>query len=1025
MSRRHHLWCWADLAALLALSVLPHAAAAAGRTFYVSPTGNDEAPGTQAAPFRTLHRAQAAAREAAPDMDGDVVVNLAPGVYRLSQTLEFTEADSGRNGHRVVYRSAGGLGEARLLGSMPLVGWQEHRDGIWKIEIPEGMLFHTLYEGGQRAWKARFPNYEHHPNMPTARGRYLVSVDGSPKSKKGEKTGWLIYRPEDAPPVTSVTKMKLLLFSEGKSDWMRTVRKVIAIDPDGCRVTFAGRFWRGVGARARFFFEDELGFLDAPGEFYVDEAAHTLYYMPMGKGHPDTLGIAAPVLTRLIQIKGESRNACVENVTLEGLALEETDGFPKGWWAAQCGRTDGALIWMGNTAHVVIRNCHLRNSGRNGIMMIGHNTNNLVTGCWIEHMGVNGITLCNRFAASKKTGPNRDRCERNRIYNCRIHNIGEIHTYAACVNVFNVSYNEISHCELHDSVRYAVTVRGNTGQQYGPPVWTTHPPAKGNRMHHLRVYRCGQDGGDMGALHCADLNNPGGGCVNTFEQITVADTRAIPSMKDIGPDGIFLDWPKMSMDQIFRNVHIIRSQGRQIRSNGPDNAASAQTDNVSWKPGFNEALMDYEHIGLTDEFPAAFGGRPPVRKPLPAPQSFRAKATAYDTIALEWEAPAARLDGPPTYIVFRDGKAIGQTEASHFVDRFLAEQTAYRYRVAARCGDFTKLGAATEEREVRTPADRVPPALTGARVLPGGRRVRVAFSEAVDPAQAQAPKNYRFDPPATVVAAQMLAPDRVRLDVAGLDPNASYALSVANVRDASAARNSIDEARRITLGPTKIIVSYPLKRFFADRLLDASGGGGDAQLHGDAVVEPTGGPFGGAALRLDGKTGYAEAPADLHLGDGDFTIMAWVFREHAGTILSKGNGFGSPRQWSWGWQKAGVPRSVSLRVNNVFLSTAAESVPDREWVHVAFVKRGDVGQAYVNGQPSGGAHDMAGFGPFVNDFPLRIGRRDYATNPAFFKGKVAGVLLLKHALAPDSIRGRAAGSANATDGPQARLGLTR
>ena len=182
------------------------------------------------------------------------------------------------------------------------------------------------------------------------------------------------------------------------------------------------------------------------------------------------------------------------------------------------------------------------------------------------------------------------------------------------MTIFNVSSNEVDHCELDNSVRYAITVRGNTGEQYGPPISTAFPPAKGNWFHHIRVARCGQDGGDMGALHAANLNNPGGGCVNTFEQITVADTAAIPSMKDIPPDGIFLDWPKMSMDQIFRNIQIVRSQGKQVRSNGPDNEKSMQTENVSWKPDFREDRMDYSHIGLTTEFPVEYGGRPALRQ---------------------------------------------------------------------------------------------------------------------------------------------------------------------------------------------------------------------------------------------------------------------------------------------------------------------------------------------------------------------------------------------------------------------------
>lgn len=90
-------------------------------------------------------------------------------------------------------------------------------------------------------------------------------------------------------------------------------------------------------------------------------------------------------------------------------------------------------------------------------------------------------------------------------------------------------------------------------------------------------------------------------------------TRTVDSMKDWPPDGIFLDWPKMSMEQVFRNVQILGSQGMQLRSNGPDNEASTRTENVSWKPDFREDRMDYENIGLTAEFPAEFGGRPGTR----------------------------------------------------------------------------------------------------------------------------------------------------------------------------------------------------------------------------------------------------------------------------------------------------------------------------------------------------------------------------------------------------------------------------
>jgi len=960
---------------------------------YVAPNGADTNPGTIERPFRTLHRAQEAVRQAVLVMDGNIVVNLASGEYRLDKTLKFTEADSGRNGFRVIYRSAAGPGKARVLGNMPLVGWQEHRDGIWKIDVPEGMVFDTLYENGRRAWKARFPNYAHYPDMPTARGNYLVSVEGSPTSKEGETTGWLVYRPEDKPPVTSPTTMDMLVFSVGKCDWMRTLHKVVSIDAETRRITVKGRFWKGVGARARFFLENELGFLDAPGEFYLDEAGHTLYYIPMGEGHPDKLGIAAPILGRLLQFKGPSREQCVQNLSIEGLMLAETDDSPQaGWWATQYGRKDGALVWMSNTRAIEIRDCHLKNSGRSGIMMIGHNTDNLVTGCWIEHMGVNGVTLSNRFQSPDKTSAPEDRCEGNRVLNCRIHDVGEIHCYAACVNAFNVSNNEVAHCELFNSVRYAVTVRGNTGAQYGPMVWTKHPFCRGNRFHHLRVYRCGQDSGDMGALHGANLNIPDGDAINTFEQITVADCWAIPSMRDIGPDGIFLDWPKMTMHQVFRNVHIVRPQGKQLRSHGPDNGASAQTENVSWEPDFDESRMDYDTIGLLSDFPKEYGGESLPR--LPPPANVKAKPLGPESIRLSWQSAVEEGQPSVTYTVFRNDVPVGSTLGMSFEDRDLTEGTDYRYAVATRSTEFAPAGPRSPECEVHTPPDTTPPLLLGARADDDAEHVWLQLSEPADPTTAGLATNYRIDQGVRVLGAESM-PDStfVRLRVSSLTQGTTYRLTVNGVRDTAAARNPVPKDTQATFLMDQMVLHYTMDMTDGDTVIDASGNGRHARLKGDAAWSPTGGRIGGALL-LNGKDAYAEGPADFELGSADFTLSAWIWKDQAANmiILAKANGF-LERQWSWGWA------ACCFRAeNHLSFHPDPATLGAKRWMHVAFVRQGNTGQAYVDGKPSGGVHDLSVLGDLSNGQPLLIGRRRHEETPVWFQGRIDDVRIYDRAL---------------------------
>jgi hypothetical protein len=584
------------------------AASAETQKIYVAPDGNDGATGTAEKPFRTLRRARDVVREANTDMSADIVVNLHAGNYYLDEPLILTGADSGSNGFDVVYRSADGPGKARVSGSRLVTGWELHEGGIWKISVGDDVRCHTLYENGQRARKSRFPNYEHDPRYPCAAGRYLVSMSGSPQAKEGVWESWLTTNPYGLPPENAdFSQLKINVFPWGKCDWHRWICEVTKVDRETRTVVFDNQGDRTeINDRARYFFEDALALLDAPGEFFLDGNSNVLYYYPRGSDHPDELGITMPVTHDLIRIEGEDAEHPAHHIRFEGLVLEETDAISptRFWWQFDWGKKDHALIWMSNTNHIVIRNCHLRNSGRHGVMMIGENRRNTVSGCWIEQMGVNGITLCNRFGNPAGKGATKDRLEHNVLTNNRIHDVGQLSIYNACVNLMNGSHNEVSHSEFSNSPRYAVTMRGNTNSQLGEPGWNQRfPPACDNVFKYLRIRDCGQDSGDMGALHAACLNIAEGPYVNRFEQIVIGNTRAAPGMQDWPPDGIFLDWKSRTMHQVFRHIRITGSQGMPLRSNGPDNERSAVFENVSWRPGFDGSLIEEDKIGMHAEFP--------------------------------------------------------------------------------------------------------------------------------------------------------------------------------------------------------------------------------------------------------------------------------------------------------------------------------------------------------------------------------------------------------------------------------------
>jgi hypothetical protein len=161
--------------------------------FYVSPSGNDSNPGTQALPFATLGKARDVVRANNIGMTGDIVVNIAAGNYYVGGTIEFTEADSGTNGYNVIYRASDGVDTAKFIGGSKVTSaWNlVVRTGadadlpaaaegyVYKTYVGTGVNFNTLYVNDERAVMARTRNLARYPGFPSTNTEYMVALGGS------------------------------------------------------------------------------------------------------------------------------------------------------------------------------------------------------------------------------------------------------------------------------------------------------------------------------------------------------------------------------------------------------------------------------------------------------------------------------------------------------------------------------------------------------------------------------------------------------------------------------------------------------------------------------------------------------------------------------------------------------------------------------------------------------------------------------------------------------------------------------
>jgi hypothetical protein len=126
-------------------------------SFYVSnDVGSDTNPGTQEQPFQTIQKAKQTVREhIAKGMKADITVYIRQGEYHFEKPLRFKEADSGRNGFKVIYKGYKNE-NVKLVGGREISGWSFYTDGIYQAKVESG--FANLMENEQLGTMARTPN---------------------------------------------------------------------------------------------------------------------------------------------------------------------------------------------------------------------------------------------------------------------------------------------------------------------------------------------------------------------------------------------------------------------------------------------------------------------------------------------------------------------------------------------------------------------------------------------------------------------------------------------------------------------------------------------------------------------------------------------------------------------------------------------------------------------------------------------------------------------------------------------------
>jgi hypothetical protein len=464
----------------------------AAQDYHVSPSGNDANPGSAAQPFQTIAQARNMVRGQTAGMTSDIHVIIHEGWYIQASTLAFDQRDSGMNGFQVVYEAASGDTPV-ISGGQRLAGWTlvDATRNIWSAPAP-GLVTRQLYVNGLEAQRARSIGNPISGATQTATGYTLPGT--SPLAGWGNIANVeFVYNAYQG----GVT---------GGAEWSESRVDISSISVSGGQTVITMKQPAFMNATSLSWdaasfptsVENAYALLDQPGEWYLDQTAGTMYYMPRSGESLSTAVVIAPVLETVVSGIG-SATSPLTHIQFIGLTFAHgtwlrtngSSGFPE----YQANQTiDGAYV-AGNVLFqhsdaVLIAYCVFTHLGGAGLELSQGVQNTTVLGCRFGEIAGAGIvhgTISDPLRSNVSL-----REDGNVIQDCYLSGIGnEYHGGPAIFNAY-VSNAQITHNQIVNAPYTGISIGWG---------WGTSSYATGNHIIYNHVMGWIETLGDGGAWY--------------------------------------------------------------------------------------------------------------------------------------------------------------------------------------------------------------------------------------------------------------------------------------------------------------------------------------------------------------------------------------------------------------------------------------------------------------------------------------------------------------------------------------------
>ncbi len=460
------------------LTVSPWAPPLSAFEVFVSPQGDDSWTGTldqpnaqkTDGPVASLTAARQRVRDhrrKSKDATEAIVITLRAGTYRLSETFQLGQVDSGTDGSPLIVRAY--AGERPLVtGAAEVTGFKQVSPNIYSAALPEAIKdpheLRLVLSEGRRLPMARWPNTD--PKRPVGGG--WSYVDGrrpeSPNDKLAGETeanrSKFKLRKSDLRKWQRPTDGELFIFT--RFNYWNDLVPLSKFDPVTGQVELAKPCTYEIRPGDRYFVQGMREELDAQGEWYIDKDKREL--LIYSDADASRLSVDAAYVPTLIATRSDAHHIRLEGLTLQGAT--------------------GPAINVSGADHCDIVRCTIEHTGD----MTGHGValqsgeQNRVIDCVIQDIGASGVfTSGGDYKTLKAAG--------HVVQNNHIHHTGIINAHSGGVWLSGVGNSALNN-DIHDCPRTGVMIPFGGENQL-------------NSVEYNHIWRVNQQTQDSGAVYAS------------------------------------------------------------------------------------------------------------------------------------------------------------------------------------------------------------------------------------------------------------------------------------------------------------------------------------------------------------------------------------------------------------------------------------------------------------------------------------------------------------------------------------------